>query len=141
MQPIPQYASVSPGLPAFRNDDVLRYVAIDRAFVTADDAFLLTVQDDAMIGRALEKGDLVLVDPTARARDNDLVVVRIGDVHVVRTIEHRGASVALWTADTEPTQRILGRGDDFTILGVVATVVRSLRDVPESPDGDSSGSA
>ena len=142
VQPIPQYASVSPGLPAFRNDDVLRYVAIDRTFVTADDAFLLTVPDDAMTGRALEKGDLVLVDPTARARDNDLVVVRIGDLHVVRTIEHRGASVALWTADAEPTVRILSRGDDFTILGVVATVVRSLRDVPaESSDGDSSGSA
>jgi repressor LexA len=130
VQPIPQYNSVRNGPLAFGKEDVLRYVAMDRSFVTADDAFLLTVPDDAMSGRGLAAGDLVLVDPAARARDGDLVVARIGDAHVVRTLEHRGASVALWTANTEPTQHLLGAGDDFAILGVVATVVRTLRAAP-----------
>ena len=134
VQPIPQFTRVHSGLSRGTKDDMLRYIAMDRSFVPADDAFLLSVPDDAMSGRGLASGDLVLVDPAARAKDGDLVVARIGDTHVVRTLEHRGASVALWTADAEPTQRVLGPGDDFTILGVVATVVRTLRAAPA--DGD-----
>ncbi len=138
VQPIPYYASVSQGLPGVGHVDVLRYVAMDRAFVTADDSFLLTVPDDAMTGRGVASGDLVLVDPAARAADNDLVAVRIGDAHVVRTIEHRGAIIALWTAVAEPTHTLLGPADDFAILGVVATVVRSLREVPDNGEMTSS---
>ncbi|MGQ0641214.1 MAG: transcriptional repressor LexA [Gemmatimonadaceae bacterium] len=134
VQPIPQYASLASGISAIGKDDVVRYVAMDRSFVTADDAFLLAVPDDAMLGRGLARGDLVLVDPAARARDGDLVVARIDATHMVRTMEHRGASLALWTADAEPTQRVLGPGDDFTIVGVVATVVRALRAAPN--DGE-----
>jgi repressor LexA len=135
VQPIPQYRSVTSQLPPF-GDEVVRYVAMDRSFVTADDAFLLTVPDDAMSGRGLASGDLILVDPAARARDGDLVVARVGNSHVVRTMEHRGAALALWTADAEPSHQVLGPGDDFTIVGVVATVVRPLRAPPN--DGDAS---
>lgn len=136
VQPIPQYASVHASLPAFRPDDVQRYIAMDRSFVTADEAFLLPVPDESMAGRGLARGDLVLVDPTARAVDGDLVVVRIGGSHEVRTLERRGAEIVLWTAEPEPSQRILGRNDDFAILGVVATVVRSLRPAPIDGDND-----
>jgi repressor LexA len=130
VQPIPHYGTVHNGPSAFGQDDVLRYVAMDRTFVTADDAFLLSVPDDRVAGRGIARGDLVLVDPAARARDGDLVAARIGDEYIVRTIEHRGANIVLWTADMEPTQQALGTGDDFTILGVVATVVRALREPP-----------
>lgn len=132
VQPIPQYASPHAGLPPFHKDDVLRYIAMDRTFVTADDAFLLTVPDDTMVGRGLASGDLVLVDPTARARDGDLVVARVGDTHAVRILERRGAEIVLWTAENEPAQRVVGRVDDFSILGVVATVVRALRAPPSN---------
>jgi repressor LexA len=128
VQPIPLYAELRDGKTTFDKEDVMRYVAMDRSFVTADDAFFLTVPDDGLTGRGVARGDLVLVDPAARARDGDLVAARVGAGHVVRWIEHRGATIALWTADAEPTQQTLGPGDDFTILGVVATVVRALRE-------------
>jgi repressor LexA len=130
VQPIPQYGSLNNGASAFAQDDVLRYVAVDRTFVTADDAFLLTVPDDGLVGRGVSQGDLILVDPSARARDGEMVVARVGDHFVVRTIEHRGATIVLWTANSEPTQQALGTGDDYTILGVVATVLRALRQPP-----------
>ncbi|HJU72701.1 MAG TPA: S24 family peptidase, partial [Gemmatimonadaceae bacterium] len=138
VQPVPQYASLHSGVPFFDKDDVLRYVAMDRSFVTADDCFLMTVPDDAMTGRGLAHGDLVLIDPSARARDGDLIVARVGDTHMVRTLERRGASMALWTAQAEPAQQIVGRDDDFAILGVVATVVRALREPPNDSDDLSS---
>jgi repressor LexA len=136
VQPIPQYAVAPQGPSTIHTDVVQRYVAVDRAFVTADDAFLLTVPDDAMLGRGLARGDLVLVDPAARAKDHELVAARIGDEHVVRSIEHRGAAVTLWTVDADPSQRTLGPQDDYAILGVVAVVIRSLRDVPNGGDGE-----
>jgi repressor LexA len=138
VQPIPQYGTLNEGASAFSPKDVRRYVAMDRSFVTADDAFLLTVPDDKLVGRGVERDDLILVDPAARARDGDLVVARIGGAFVVRTIEHRGATIVLWTADAEPTQQALGVGDDFTILGVVATVLRALREPPDDSLGVSS---
>ncbi|MGH7712489.1 MAG: hypothetical protein ACREOG_14460, partial [Gemmatimonadaceae bacterium] len=67
----------------------------------------------------------------------DLVLARIGAMHFVRTLEHRGTEVALWTADAEPSQRVLGPADDFTILGVVATVVRTLRESPNEEENTS----
>lgn len=134
VQPIPLYAAVQPDLPALLSDDTTRYVAMDRGFVTAEDAFLVPVTDDAMSGRGLASGDLVLVDPAARACDGDLVVARIGKTHIVRTLEHRGATLALWTADAEPRQQLLGPESDFTILGVVATVLRSLRQPASNGD-------
>jgi repressor LexA len=136
VQPIPLYDGVHSDLPALLSDETMKYVAMDRGFVTADDAFLLPVPDDAMSGRGLASGDLVLVDPAARARDGDLVVARIGNTHVVRTVEHRGAAVLLWTADAQPSQTMLGPGDDFTILGVVATVIRSVRQVPNNGEAE-----
>ncbi|MEW5919159.1 MAG: S24 family peptidase, partial [Gemmatimonadota bacterium] len=130
VQPIPHYSALHDGAAGFTQDDVLRYIAVDRSFVTADDAYLLTVPDDKLVGRGVTAGDFILVDPAARARDGDVVVARIGAEFVVRTIEHRGVTIVLWTADAEPTQQTLGVGDDFTILGVVATVVRALRKPP-----------
>jgi hypothetical protein len=49
----------------------------------------------------------------------------------VRSLEHRGASIALLTADAEPTQRVFGPGDDFAILGVVATIIRTIREAAQ----------
>ncbi|MGQ0538175.1 MAG: transcriptional repressor LexA [Gemmatimonadaceae bacterium] len=136
VQPIPLYAAVHGGVPTLRSDDVLRYVAIDRSLVTADESFLLALGDDAMSGQGLYNGDLVLVDPSARARDGDLVAVRIAQDYVVRTVEHRGPVIALAGASTEPAHILLDRDSDFSVLGVIAAVLRQTREGGRTTDGD-----
>lgn len=133
MQPVPLYARVNAGEPRFSDQQRVRFIALDRMFVPADDAFFLRVEDDAMADRGIFRGDLVLVNPSARARDGDSIVVRLGERCVVRVLGHRGAHLALTPAATGEREIVVGPEDDFEVLGVVATVLRSL------PDGASAG--
>jgi repressor LexA len=108
-----------------------RFIAMDRSFVPSDDAFFVRSSDDAMMPRGICAGDLVLVDPSARARDGDLIAVRVGPDVVVRMMSHRGARLALATGSPNDGETVLGPDDDFAVLGLVATVVRSLLPPPE----------
>lgn len=78
--------------------------------------------------RGLQRGDLVLVNPAARAHDGDAVVARIGPAPVVRLLSHRGARVALATATADEPELLLGPSDDFAILGTVAAVLRPFHE-------------
>jgi SOS-response transcriptional repressor LexA len=64
----------------------------------------------------------VVVSPSARALDGDLVAARVGARAVARTLLRRGPAVAL-QAPGEPDVAA-GPADDAAVLGVVAGVVR-----------------
>lgn len=123
-QPVPLYGRLPTSEPAGVASSPERYIALDRAFVPADDAFFVRVGDNAMAGRGIQAGDLVLVNPASRARDGEAVVARVGDDTVVRLVAHRGAEVALAPALSGGPEIVLGPADDFAIVGTVAGVVR-----------------
>lgn len=138
-QPVPLYARVNAGEPLLRDADRTRYLAMDRALVPTDDAFFLSVPDDGMTGRGIQTGDLVLIDPSARAREGDAVATRIGDGYVVRSMSHRGAQLVLSPTGDGAAELVLGPNDDFSVLGVIAAVVRpfhALVDADDEDDGD-----
>lgn len=127
MQPIPLYARVHAAHPRLAEADRERFIAMDRAFVPADDAYFLRVTDGAMADRGIYQGDLVLVNPAARARDGDSIAVRLGATCLVRILGHRGAHLALTPAALDEREIVVGPDDDFEVLGVVAAVLRSLQ--------------
>jgi repressor LexA len=127
-QPVPLYAKLNVGEPVLAVENRERFIAMDRMFVPSDDAFFLRVEDDGMEQRGLQRGDLVLVNPAARAHDGDAVVARIGDRSVVRLLSHRGSQVALATAAPDDPELVLGLSDDFAILGTVAAVLRPFHE-------------
>ena len=109
-----------------------RSLSLDRALVPSDECFLVEVGDDG--GRALgvRAGDLAMVHPVARSRDGDTVVVRVGDAALVRSLQRRGHTVVLGSADdVAPLE--LGPSDDYVVLGVLAAVIRPPR--PALADG------
>jgi repressor LexA len=97
---------------------------MDRTFVPSDDAFFLRVEDDGMVDRGIQRGDLVLVNPAARAHDGDAVVARVDEQVLVRLLSHRGAQLALTPAAPEQREVVVGPTDDFAIVGTVAAVIR-----------------
>lgn len=123
-QPVPLYRRLE--TPSMENgvSEPERYLAMDRTVVPADDAFLVQVADDGLSDRGIRAGDLVLVDPAARARDGDAVVARVGGETLVRLVVHRGAEVALHPGRANGTDLVLGPDDDYAIVGTVAGVVR-----------------
>jgi repressor LexA len=131
-QPVPLYAAVNSAGPRLTDGNRVRFIAMDRSFVPSDDAFFLRVGDQAMAARGIQHGDLVLVNPSVRARDTDAVAVRVGDQCLVRSLSHRGMHVALTTASADEPEWIVGPNDDFEVLGVVAAVLRPFHDEPEA---------
>ena len=123
-QPVPLYARLNPGEPLLADDNRERFIAMDRMFVPSDDAFFLRVSDDGMVDRGIQRGDLVLVNPAARAHDAEAVAARVGERVIVRLLSHRGAQLVLTPAAPDEREVVLGPSDDFSIAGTVAAVLR-----------------
>lgn len=110
------------------------HLSLDRALVPSPECYLVTVTDDEARTLGAQAGDLALVHPVARSREGALVVVRLGDRAVVRTMARRGQAVVLRAGDgVEPLE--LGPQDDYAVLGVLAGVIRP----PAKPVADADG--
>ena len=126
--PVPLYGRINAVEPVLEDINRERFIAMDRMFVPSDDAFFLRVGDDGMQDRGIQRGDLVLVNPAARAHDGDAVVARVGQQVFVRLLSHRGAQLALTPAAADQREVVVGPMDDFGIVGTVAAVIRPYND-------------
>ena len=120
--PVP-LVSLNPATGAFETDD---HVTLDRRLVAATDAFLVRALPLGAPAHGVLDGDLVLVHPSARARDGDLVVARVGGALIVRPLTRRGAALTLGPSGAGDTVE-LAATDDYEVIGVVAGVVRPPR--------------
>lgn len=123
-QPVPYYGKVAAGEPALIPENRTGYVTMDRRYLPGDDVFLLKTTGDSMTGRCISDGDYVLVQPSARAKDGDIVVARIGHEFTVKTLTHRGSTIVLEPANAADRSIEVGPRDDFAVLGVVCGVFR-----------------
>lgn len=112
---------VQAGRADLADDD---HLTLDRRLVGADDAFLVRAAHEDAPRHGVRIGDLVLVHPSARARDGEVAVVRVANVVLVRTMRRRGAALLL-EAPGAGDDRELGQGDDYVVLGVLAGVIRA----------------
>src|SRR5688500_5888043 len=123
-QPVPYYGKVHAGEPALLPEHRSGYVTLDRRFLPPDDVFLLKVKGESMSGRCIMDGDYVLVSPSSRAKDGDIVAARLGAESTIKTLTHRGATVVLEPAHPGERSIEVGPRDDFAVLGVVCGVFR-----------------
>jgi repressor LexA len=121
--PIP-VMRVQSGQTEMPTDD---HLTLDRRLVPADDAFLIRASHEAAPAHGVQLGDLVLVHPSSRAKDGDVVIVRAANVVLVRAMTRKGATLHLAApgigADLE-----LGQGDSYVVLGVLSGVFRTTDD-------------
>ena len=136
-QPIPYYGKIHAGEPMLLPEHRERFITLDRAFVPSEDAFFLRVVGDSMIGRGINDKDFVLVDPSARAKDGDIIAARIGEEATVKTLKHRGASVVLEPANADDREIVIGPHEDFAVLGVVSGIFRPFVDREPSAEDES----
>ncbi len=123
-QPVPLYGKVQNGEPALLPEHRVRYITLDRRYLPSEDVFLLKAKGDGMTAKCISDGDLVMVSPSAKTKDGDLVAVRLGSESTVKMLSHRGSTVVLESADSSERPIEVGPRDDVTILGVVCGVFR-----------------
>ena len=132
-QPVPYYGRVHAGEPALLPDHRVSYLTMDRRFLPTDDVFFLRIKGDSMIGRGIFEGDYVLISPSTRAKDGDIVAARLGDEATIKTLTHRGASIVLEPANELERAIEVGPRDDFAVLGVVCGVFRPFMESTVQP--------
>ena len=132
-QPVPYYGRIHAGEPALLPDNRQGYITVDRRFLPSDDTFFMRVTGDSMVGRGILDGDYVMVSPSSRAKDGDVVAVRIGAEATVKTLTHRGMNLVLEPANAAERAIEVGPKDDFSILGVVTGIFRPFFDQPAAP--------
>jgi repressor LexA len=103
---------------------VEEHLTLDRTLLPGDDAYLIrALIEDAPV-HAIREGDLLLVHPSARARDDAPVVARVGGAVLARSLERRGATLVLRAPQPGGDDIEVGAADDFEILGPLCGVFR-----------------
>jgi repressor LexA len=123
-QPVPFYGKIHAGEPALLPEHRSGFITIDRRFVPSDDVFFLKVKGDSMVGRCINNGDYVMVNPRQEARDQDIIAARIGEDATVKTFTHHGGSIVLEAANPAERDITVTPDMDFGVLGVICGVFR-----------------
>ena len=123
-QPVPYYGKIHAGEPALLPEHREGCITIDRRFVPSDEVFFLKVKGDSMVGKCINDGDYVMVNPSQETMDQDVIAARIGDEATVKTYTKRGNSVVLEPANPKEREIQIEPGMDFGVLGVICGVFR-----------------
>ncbi|MBI3790941.1 MAG: repressor LexA [Gemmatimonadetes bacterium] len=129
-QPIPVFAEDSALDPQWHGGEPDDWLTLDRRFVPSDDVVFLRTNQDRFATRGVLEGDYVMVSPSARAGDGDLIAARVGQRIVTRTLTHRGAAIVLEGDGGTEEDLTVGPTEDFQVLGVVVGVWRPTHDRP-----------
>jgi repressor LexA len=132
-QPVPYYGKVHAGEPSLLPEHRKYFITIDRRFVPSEDVFFVKIKGDSMMGRGILDGDFVMVSPSARAKDGDMVAARLGEEATVKTLTHRGATIVLEPANSADRPIEVGPKSDFAVLGVVCGVFRPFYEQEPPP--------
>jgi repressor LexA len=132
-QPVPYYGKMHAGEPSLLPEHRKYFITIDRRFVPSEDVFFVKIKGDSMTGRGVLDGDFVMVSPSARPKDGDMVAARLGDEATVKTLTHRGGTVVLEPANSSERSIEVGPKSDFAVLGVVCGVFRPFYEQDPPP--------
>ena len=116
---------VAAGAPIFADQNVQQYLSVDQTLFAERADFLLKVKGDSMIDIGIFERDLLAIKKTHTARDNQIIVARIGDDVTVKRYRRHGASVSLIAENDDylPIEIDL-QTDSFAIEGVVVGLIR-----------------
>jgi len=132
-QPVPFYGKIHAGEPSLLPEHRQYFITIDRRFAPSEDVFFVKIKGDSMIGRGVLDGDFVMVSPSARAKDGDMVAARLGEEATVKTLTHRGGTIVLEPANPSERAIEVGPTSDFAVLGVICGVFRPFYEQEPPP--------
>jgi len=132
-QPVPFYGKIHAGEPSLLPEHRKYFITIDRRFVPSEDVFFMKIKGDSMVGRGVLDGDFVMVSPSARAKDGDMVAARLGEEATVKTLTHRGSTTVLEPANPAEHAIEVGPRSDYAVLGVVCGVFRPFYEQEPPP--------
>lgn len=121
-------ALVSAGFPSPAEDHIDKSLDLSELLVTNPPAtFFLRVTGDSMVNAGIFEKDILVVDRSVYARHGDIVVANVNAEFTVKRFYCRAGVIKLVPENTQYSNITIQETDDFSIFGVVTSVVRQLR--------------
>jgi repressor LexA len=130
-QPVPYYGKVAAGEPALVPANRGGFITVDRRFLPGESTFFIKAMGDSMVGRGIFDGDYILVNPSQKAAEGDIIAARVGEEATIKTLAHENGAIVLKAANPAEKDVIVDSREDFSVLGVVCGVFRPFCDNPE----------
>jgi repressor LexA len=121
---LPLVGTIAAGVPISAEENVEDLIPVPSEMVkNVNNAFLLKVKGDSMIGDGIVPRDLVIVKPQQTANQGDLAAVMIEGEATVKRIHYEGQTVKLMPSNPayEP---IVISSEDARVIGKVVGLIR-----------------
>lgn len=121
---LPLLGSIAAGVPIEAREEVEDHIPIPIGMVrNAENAFLLRIRGDSMIGDGIVENDLVVVKPQQVAQNNEIIAAMIdGEATVKRYVKD---SKGIWLQASNPRYAPIDfRRDDARVIGKIVGLVR-----------------
>ncbi|CAN5631474.1 transcriptional repressor LexA [soil metagenome] len=121
---LPLLGSIAAGAPISAQEHVEDHIPVPCEMVrNVDNAFLLRVKGDSMIGDGIMPRDLVVIKPQNTANQGDLVAALLGDEATVKRIHFYASGVRLLPSNPAYEPIEIDR-EDAKIVGKVVGLIR-----------------
>ncbi len=118
---------ISAGFPSPAEDHIDKSLDLSELLVTNPPAtFFLRVTGDSMIEAGIFEKDILVVDRSVDAKHGNIIVANVNAEFTVKRFYCRGGAVKLVPENVQYSDINIHEEDDFSIFGVVTSVVRQL---------------
>ena len=124
---LPILGRVAAGQPLLSDQNIEGTSVVPQDWVNDDEAFLLKVQGESMIGAHICPGDQALVRRQSTAENGDIVVALLNDEATIKRILFKPDGIVLQPENpTMPPIEVRKGEKSFQILGKVVGILRKL---------------
>lgn len=124
---LPLVGRVAAGSPLLAEENLEGSIAVPQDWVNGDEAFVLRVQGESMIGAHILPGDLALVRRQPTAENGDIVVALVNDEATIKRVFFKRGVIVLQPENPGMPPIQVRRGEkSVQILGKVIAVLRKL---------------
>ena len=124
---LPILGRVAAGQPLLSDQNIEGTSVVPQDWVNDDEAFLLKVQGESMIGAHICPGDQALVRRQSAAENGDIVVALLNDEATIKRIFFRADGIVLQPENPAMPPIQVKKGEkSFQIVGKVVGILRRL---------------
>ena len=119
--------SVKAGFPSPADDFIDKKLDLNDLLIKhPSSTFFVRVTGDSMIGVGIHSGDLLVVDRSLEATNNNIVVAVINSELTVKRLVIKGNEISLYPENTNYSPINISEEDSFSVWGVVTSVIHKL---------------
>ncbi|MFN4081911.1 MAG: LexA family protein [Saprospiraceae bacterium] len=121
-------AGISAGFPSPAEEHMTMAIDLNRELAPHPDAtFYARVKGRSMEDAGIRNDDVLVIDRSLTARDNDVVVAFLNGEFTVKRFRLDAEGCRLLPANDDYAPIFVGEEDDFRIWGVVTYVIKNVR--------------